>query len=477
MAFNLGAFAGAAAQSGMNTYQMLEGIESQKKRDALIDLQAQEMKAAMEERAALKEASSNTYGQVGAPETALPGRKLSEADVANAYAIDQGAPEAVAPKMYTQAQADADYLAKVRSISPERALDIEGKQTQTAIGKSSLARIKAEDEFSTWMQNSQAQAAKDPVGFLKENLGAYNNAKKGSHLDDGNTASIAASADGKSFSFVRTDAKGKLVDSTPIDANTAALALKHIAFDKYSSLPGKYKEAEELGMRKTELGYKGEEVGIKKGELKVHQDFYGKGGTYERVAGLKAGAGGDKSIKAKAGEYAEALVDAGAINPSTKKPYTAQEAKQYALGVVLHDPNAKGKAEWKSVAGNPDIQENSQGVQREWDPKTERYKVRGLPQVNENAAKLGVRGVFDSRLGEVGFMGGDGNVYTTEKEAIEASTKKEEKPAAAIPRERVAASPAAIEASKKFGGTAITTTRAPTTPQEIEAARRRYTGY
>jgi hypothetical protein len=246
MAFNLGAFAGGLAKGGMDTYLTLENIESQKKRDALVELQTQEAKAAGEERAALKNAASSTYGQVGAPETALPGRKLSEEEALNAYAIDQGAASAIPPKAYTQAQADADYLAKVRSINPERALDVEGKQTQTAIGKSSLARIKAEDDFATWHQEQQKQAATDPVGFLKSNLGAYNNAKKGSHLDDGYTASVVDSADGKSASFVRTDAKGKVIDSTPIDANTAGLALKHIAFDKYSALPGKFKESVEL---------------------------------------------------------------------------------------------------------------------------------------------------------------------------------------------------------------------------------------
>jgi hypothetical protein len=263
MAFNLGAFAGGLAKGGLDTYQTLENIESQRKRDALVELQAQEARAAAEERTALKGAAASTYGQVGAPETAMPGRKLSEEEALNAYAIDQGAASAIPPKAYTQAQADADYLAKVRGINPEKALNVEGLQTQTAIGKSSLARIKAEDDFSVWMQDSQAQAAKDPVGFLKANLGEYNNAKKGSHLDDGNTASVVASADGKSFSFVRTDSKGKLVDSTPINENTAAEALKHIAFSKYSALPGKFKESAELGLRKTEVDLKGREVTAK----------------------------------------------------------------------------------------------------------------------------------------------------------------------------------------------------------------------
>lgn len=304
MGFNLGAFAGAAATSGMNTYQMLESIESQKKRDALVDLQAQEARAAAEERVALKEAAgvynkvgTNDYAAemervggrgIGAVNSGMGGDDFDRAVNQSAAAVAlenkarvegaragiptddaatwqkaQADAAAMKPTAYTRDQADADYLAKVRGINPERALDVEGKQTQTAIGKSSLARIKAEDDFSVWLQGAQAQAAKDPVGFLKANLGAYNNAKKGSHLDDGHTADIVASADGASFSFVRKDSKGKLVDSTPINETTAAEALKHIAFSKYAALPGKFKESEELGLRKTEVGLKGREVVVK----------------------------------------------------------------------------------------------------------------------------------------------------------------------------------------------------------------------
>ena len=65
MAFSFGAFAGGAATSGMNTYQLLEAIESQKKRDALIELQMQEAKLNMEDRAAIKGLGKETYGRIG----------------------------------------------------------------------------------------------------------------------------------------------------------------------------------------------------------------------------------------------------------------------------------------------------------------------------------------------------------------------------------------------------------------------------
>jgi hypothetical protein len=49
----------------------------------------------------------------------------------------------------------------------------------------------------------------------------------------------------------------------------------------------------------------------------------------------------DTSPKARINEYATALVDAGTINPKTNEPYTQTEAKAYAAGIVLRDPNLK----------------------------------------------------------------------------------------------------------------------------------------
>ena len=309
MGFNFGAFAGGLAQGGMQTYQLLEAIESQKKRDALIELQAQEAKQNLEERAKLREAGE-VYGRVGGQDytgalqtatgmgqqqaqglainTGVGGDDFDRAvnqstaavaleNKARAQARAQGIPTddtviaqqaqagaaAMKPTTYTREQADADYLRRVAAINPEKALDIEGKQMTIATGRSSLKRIQAEDEFAAWHQKSMEQAYADPVGFLKANLGAYNSARKGSHLDDGKTAEIVPSADGKTYSFVQKDTKGKVVGSTPINQDTALAALKHLAFDKYSALPGKFKESTELGQNERKTGAIEREVAVK----------------------------------------------------------------------------------------------------------------------------------------------------------------------------------------------------------------------
>lgn len=340
MGFNFGAFAGGLAQGGMNTYQMLEAIESQKKRDALIDLQTQEAKQNLKERGEFREAGE-VYNKVGGQDyagalqtatgmgqqqaqglsvnTGMGGDDFDRAvnqstasvaleNKARIAARQQGLPTddvisptgygavqgpqsqaimqqsqaaaaAMKPTMYTREQADIDYLKRVAAINPEKALDIESKQMQIATGRSSLKRIKAEDDYSDWLQKSQEQIATDPVGFLKANLSAYNNAKKGSHLDDGKTAEVVPSADGKTFSFVQKDSKGKVLGSTPIDQNTAAEALKHIAFDKYTALPGKFLEA-----RKQATAERGVDLQSQELSAKLKADLFGAQASQARGA-------------------------------------------------------------------------------------------------------------------------------------------------------------------------------------------------
>ncbi len=166
MGFNFGAFAGGLAKGGMETYQMMEAIESQKKRDELVALQTQEAKAALAEKEALRGAA-DVYNKVGgqdyAPElqrtagigaqqaqglavnTGAGGEEFDRAvnestqGVLRETAARQGAAlpaeAAMKPTAYTREQADADYLAKVRGINPERALDVEGKQMTVQAGR------------------------------------------------------------------------------------------------------------------------------------------------------------------------------------------------------------------------------------------------------------------------------------------------------------------------------------------------------
>lgn len=63
MGFNFGAFAGGLAKGGMDTYKALTDIESQKKRDELVDLQARQVKAELQGKEALRSAIADQGGE------------------------------------------------------------------------------------------------------------------------------------------------------------------------------------------------------------------------------------------------------------------------------------------------------------------------------------------------------------------------------------------------------------------------------
>jgi hypothetical protein len=101
------------------------------------------------------------------------------------------------------------------------------------------------------------------------------------------------------------------------------------------------------------------------------------------VAGYynSGGRGSKDTLKARAQEYADILVESGEINPATKKPYTEAEAKKHALGLVLKSPDTKG------ITANPDGSVTQNGVLYVPDPKNPGNFIpaKGLPNSPQNS--------------------------------------------------------------------------------------------
>lgn len=149
-------------------------------------------------------------------------------------------------------------------------------------------RANKEDEFNDWMTNSMAQIQKDPVGFVQNNLHMYNVPGKGSTLDDKMTAKVVPTADGKGHSFVQSDKKGTIISSTPINSETAMQAFERLAFERYRSLPGKFKEGYEMRQKDDELT-------MKKGYYKSSEAAnYAHAGYYNAAAAAQGAGGGGK---------------------------------------------------------------------------------------------------------------------------------------------------------------------------------------
>lgn len=393
MAFNLGAFAGGLAKGGMDTYSTLTDIEAKKQETE----QRKEQFDAWRKEQAGKEALRAAIAEQGDMNTATPAAMMTGP-------APQGLPQEGG--YMTPEVAASEKLARVRQRAIEGGADPTAVMQYANAQRADTAAFNTDKAFE-WMRGiDKTVTEKGLAAAAKEHLIPEYNKNKGL-LNDGLTADLLQDKKGTFVQF--KDKDGKVVRTEPLNQQTFNLARDEVGASMLAAAgPEHFYKAREFGL-------KSREVAAKEGELGVHKEFYGKGGTYERAAGMRAG-GGDKSIKARASEYAEALVDAGTINPATKKPYTTQEAKQYALGVALKDPNTKAKAEW-TMSPNGDFRSNAAGVVQDYDPKTNMWKTRGLPEVSANANKLGV--IADvSPSGQVGFKGKDG-WYSTEQEAVE----------------------------------------------------------
>lgn len=242
MGFNAGAFAGALGTSALNTFTRLEDNS----RAARKAIQEDEVHAAwkkeQDEKAALASNFGDTIGNSATTQrTAIPGT----------MGVGEEGPVAqMQDSTYTDAQKQADFRARnsAAGVDPMKTLQI------SAASRSDRSAQKMED-FQNWHTSMVDLMAKgDWAGVVSANLGLYNKPTKGSNLNDGLTAKVIPSADGKSSSFVQYNKKGDVVSSTPITADLVQSKFEDLAFSKYQALD--FKGGTELGIKKDELNVK-----------------------------------------------------------------------------------------------------------------------------------------------------------------------------------------------------------------------------
>ena len=204
----------------------------------------------------------------------------------------------------TDAEASAALLQQMKESGNAYGIQQANALRKGALEMTGLERgeraAKAEEEFSTWMQDQMKSIQADPVKWAQDNLASYNKPTKGSRLDDGNTAEIVQGVDANGqpvHTFVQRDKKGNGIFAAPVNQTTAMDALQHMAFEKYQSLPGKFKDAEAMRNQRmtAESGRTTAEAASR--NAGVHEKWYGE--TYpaemdknrksaEKIAGINA---------------------------------------------------------------------------------------------------------------------------------------------------------------------------------------------
>ena len=413
MAINLGAALGTAVTTGLNTYERL-GEEQ------LRAMQREQLRKEIAEKEALDQAWRQSQARVGQTDDytqalktgsnigtqqaqmlsnqgALPGataedqafeRASAEAAAgamrenaaykkAGKYEFEAPAegvrrPEAalpvMSPKEYTKAQGMEDYVKAAGQISRKGTLEaIQLKQVMRQ-DENEDKFFKKRDELNDTLARIRG------VGESQGLKGLADAAAK-----EGLKVKYVEGKNGVGSRIQVLGPKGDVLETVG-DINTAMDKLSQAAMNRFMtesvSLLGSPDKVINYMQAERQIGLKEREVGVKEREAVDKGAYYQAYGDYLRSGGKTK----SDSAKARAEEYADLLVESGETNPKTGKPYTAAEAKKFAIGLVLKAPETKG------ITVNPDGSVTSGGQLFVPDPNKPGVFIpaRGLPGGAEN---------------------------------------------------------------------------------------------
>ena len=357
MATNWGAFAGALTSSALNTYERLGEEE-------LRAMQREQLKKDIAEKEALDKAWRESQARVGQTDDytealktgsnigteqarmlsnqgALPGataedqafeRASAEAAAGamrenavrqGAIPVEKAALPVMKPTEFTKAQGMEDYVKAAGQISRKGTLEaIQLKQV--------VRQSENEDKFFKKQEKlnddlASIRGAGESYGLK----GVYDIASK-------NGMKNIKFVEGKNGVGSRIQVLGPKGDvlETISDVNSAVDKLSEVAMSRFMN-----ESVGLLGSPDKVIAYmQGErQIKIKEREAADKGAYYQAYGDYLRSGGRSA----KDSIKGRAQEYADVLVEMKEINPATKKPYTPEEAKKFALGLILKAPDTK----------------------------------------------------------------------------------------------------------------------------------------
>lgn len=357
MAFNLGAFAGALGQSALSTYERLgeAGLRNIQRQQLVKDIAEKEALDQAWRQSQARVGQSDDYtqalktgSQIGTQQAqmlsnqgALPGNTAEDqaferasaeaaAGAMRENAVRQGAipvAKAALPEMkpteYTKAQGMEDYVKAAGQISRKGTLEAIQLKQVVRQAENEDKFFKKQDKLNDDL--ASIQGAADSFGLK----GVYDVATK-------NGMKNLKFVEGKNGIGSRIQVLGPKGDvlETISDLGMAVDKLSEAAMGRFMT-----ESISLLGSPDKVVAYmQGErQIKIKEREATDKGAYYQAYGDYLRSGGKTK----TDSAKARAEEYADLLVESGETNPKTGKPYTAAEAKKFAIGLVLKAPDTK----------------------------------------------------------------------------------------------------------------------------------------
>lgn len=361
MAMNWGAFAGAASKEALSTYERI-GEEQ------LRSMQREQLRKEIAEKEALDAAWRQSQARVGqsddytqalktgsdigtqqaqmlsnqgalsgntaedqaferASAEAAAGAMRENAVRKGAIPADKAALPAMSPTEYTKTQGMQDYVKAAGQISRKGTLEaIQLKQV--------VRQSENEDKFFTKQDKlnddlAAIQGAGESFGLK----GVYDVASK-------NGLKNLKFVEGKNGIGSRIQVLGPKGDvlETISDVNSAVGKLSEAAMNRFMN-----ESVSLLGSPDKVIAYmQGErQIKIKEKEAADKGEYYKGYADYLRSGGKSK----TDTLKARAEEYADMLIESQEINPKTNKPYTPAEAKKFAIGLVLKAPDTKALTE------------------------------------------------------------------------------------------------------------------------------------
>jgi len=328
MAFNLGAFASGAAKGYLSSKELEEREKDREMRQQALDIQkaqaAREEERYQQEREArelLKNAYTPDTGGVSTQDItgALPiGQRAGETETTPEYrqafqsafgnltpqqqaAVLQGygsantpggqaaaaIPELKAAQLGTttvrkgedgqtyaaQPLGEREALVRYRQMAGasgntaamEKANQLYSQSLQTKQLERGEKRADKEDKFYDWLGNSQEMLlTKGPQATADVLAKEYNT---GPDHKDGFTAKVIKNEDGSSVFTITNDKTGEVKSAYPVDDKNVGEAIKFMAFQKWSSLPGNFEKSLAETRENTKLGFEGRKVDIEASRL------------------------------------------------------------------------------------------------------------------------------------------------------------------------------------------------------------------